>query len=116
MSSVGGIGGVGGAGAVAAGGSAAGGGGTPIGDAKSVPAAGSVGNETAKETSAVEMTGDGSSGGSNIFVNTNMSTQDWCQLRTQAAEPAQEAPEIDLKKMLEWLMAMKLLEATGKSE
>jgi hypothetical protein len=47
---------------------------------------------------------------------TGMSTQDWCQLRTQAAQPAQETPEMDLNKMLEWLMAIKLLEAANKGK
>jgi hypothetical protein len=44
-----------------------------------------------------------------------MSTQDFCALKTQAATPAEEPQGMDLRKMLEWLMAIKLLEAMSKS-
>ena len=44
----------------------------------------------------------------------SMSTQDFCALRTQAATPTEESPELDLNKMLQWLMAVKLLEAMNK--
>jgi hypothetical protein len=40
-----------------------------------------------------------------------MSSQDFMQLRQSCVQPAQEAPAVDLNKMLEWLMAIKMLEA-----
>ncbi len=43
-----------------------------------------------------------------------MSTQDFCALRTQAAQPVEQSPEMDLNKMLQWLMAIKLLEAMNQ--
>mgnify|MGYP003649830805 FL=1 len=117
MSSVGAVGGGGaaasgaGAGAAASAGAA-----SSVGASVGASAVGATGGESNGDTSAAEMVGGGSESGSNVFVNTNISTQDWCQLRTHAAEPVQESPEIDLKKMLEWLMAIKLLEAANSQK
>lgn len=61
-------------------------------------------------TTAVEMTGTGH------FETPQMSTQDFCALRTQAVQPAEETQSIDLQKLLEWLMAVKMLEAMNKGE
>ena len=119
MSSVGGVGGAGGAGGGAvgaAGGASAGGSAGAAAGAGAVGAVGAVGGDSGGDTSAAEMVGAGVGESSNITANTGMSTQDWSQLRTQAAQPPQEAPEMDLNKMLEWLMAIKLLEAANKGK
>ena len=119
MSGVGGVGGAGGGGAAApasggVGGVASGGSGSSGGVAEvgSSPAVGD--SEAAKpqcdsssDTKAVEQTGYPMQG-------PQMSTQDFCSLRNQAVQPVQESQEIDLQKMLEWLMAIKLLEAMNK--
>ena len=65
-----------------------------------------------EDTKAVEMTGDGSSQG---YQTPQMSTQDFCALRTQAAQPVEENQGVDLQKLLEWLMAIKMLEAMGEN-
>ena len=118
MSSVGGVGGAGGGGAAGGAGGVGGvggaAGGSSVGAAEGASAVGAVESGSNADTTAVEQTGGG--GDVSIFVNQNMSTQDWCSLRTQAAEPVQESPEIDLKKMMEWLMAIKLLEAMNKNQ
>jgi len=45
-----------------------------------------------------------------------MSSQDFMQLRQSCVQPAQEAPEMDLNKMLEWLMAIKMLETMNEGK
>ena len=113
--SVGGVGAAGGGGGAGAIGGAASGG-SAAGSVGSVGAAGAVGDSGPSEasvkgdssdTKAVEQAGCPMQG-------PQMSTQDFCALRTQAAQPVQESQEIDLQKMLEWLMAIKLLEAMNK--
>jgi hypothetical protein len=102
-------GGAGGVGGVGAGGAASG--------AASVGSTGSVGDggpaESAgspkEDTKAAEQAGYPMQG-------PQMSTQDFCALRSQAAQPVEENQGVDLQKMLEWLMAIKLLEAMNKGE
>jgi len=113
--SVGAIGGGGGGGASGAGGGAAAGaagaGAAGAAGAGGPAAVGAVegkgsGSGSDTDTKAVEMTG----GGQGIQLP-QMSTQDFCALRTQAATPVEENQGVDLQKMLEWLMAIKMLEA-----
>lgn len=118
MSSVGAVGAGGAAGAAGAGASGGGGsvsgssGASAAGEAASVGEAAPVGK--GESTEAVEK--GGMINGSQGLYGPQMSSQDFCALRTQAATPTQEAPEIDLNKMLEWLMAIKLLEAANGGE
>ena len=117
MSSVGAVGGGGGAVAAASGAGAAGAAGAGgAGATEGVGAAAGVGGDSAgADTSAVEKTG-GANFSTNIQVNMDMSTQDFCALRTQAAQPTQEVPEVDLQKLMKWLLAIKLLEAMNKDQ
>lgn len=115
--SVGGVGGVGGGGAAGSAGGVGGvGGAGAVGGAPSVGSTESIGgggpaesavSSSESDTKAAESAGMPMQG-------PQMSTQDFCALRTQAAQPVQESPEVDLHKMLEWLMAIKLLEAMNK--
>ncbi len=112
VGSVGGVGaGAGGAGAVGSAGSAGAAGAQGVGSAAPVDSAANTG-KGGGNTKAVEQ--GGMVGGSQGLHGPQMSTQDFCALRTQAATPAQEAPEMDLQKMLQWLMAIKLLEAMSQ--
>jgi hypothetical protein len=112
--SEGGVGGVGGAAAAGVGGGAAAGGAGSIGGAGAVTPAPSVGGDSGGESSgpSIGAISDGGSGSPTALPE--MSTQDFCTLRTQAATPAEETPELDLNKMLKWLIAIKLLEAMSK--
>ena len=124
--SVGGVCGAGGAGAAAGGGaavsSAAGAGASgaagAAGDSGGTGSIEGVGEVKAtgsdNDTKAVEMTG-GPGPGSEGFSGVQMSTQDFCTLRTQAAQPVEEKQGVDLQKLLEWLMAIKMLEAMGEN-
>ena len=118
MSSVGAVGAGGAAGAGAAGVSGACGPVSGSSGASAVGESASVGETSpvskGESTEAVEK--GGMVNGSQGFHGPQMSSQDFCALRTQAATPIQEAPEIDLNKMLEWLMAIKLLEAANDGE
>ena len=113
--SVGGVGGVGGGGAAAGVGGAAAPGGSAGGGVASVGSTSSVGDpgpadsagSSPNDTKAVEQ-------GGYPLAGPQMSTQDFCALKTQAAQPVEQSPEIDLQKMLEWLMAIKLLESMSE--
>ena len=112
--SVGAIGGAGGAGAAGSAGSA---GAAGAAGAQGAGAAGAVDSAASTDkgganTKAVEQ--GGMVGGAQGALGPQMSTQDFCALRTQAATPAEETPEMDLNKMLQWLMAIKLLEAMNQ--
>lgn len=41
--------------------------------------------------------------------HTQMSTQDFCALKTHAAQPVEKSGEVDLHELLKWLMTIKLL-------
>jgi len=107
------VGGVGGAGGAAnAGGSvSAGSGAAAVGGAEATPAVNTGSSSSGGDTKAAEM---GAADFSSGAYGPQMSTQDWCSLRTQAATPTEESPEMDLQKMLQWLMAIKLMEAMNK--
>lgn len=123
--SVGGIGGAGGAGGGSGAGGAApaAGGASPAGSAGEVAAVGStdgVGSDSAKDVGnkddsvdpnkhshASPMTGCGG----------NMSTQNFVSLHNQSVQQVNEAqsPDMDLKKLMEMMMAIKLLQEMNKN-
>lgn len=113
MSSVGGVGGVGGGSAGAAGAAGAasvGAGAAPsaVSDAGSAGGSSEVGKPSSKdESSAVCPTQPNEVG---------MSTQDFMQLRQSCVQPPEESPQMDLHKLMEWLMAIKMLEAMNGSK
>ena len=119
--SVGAVGGVsaggGGAAAAAAGGV---GGGSSVGSAGEAGSVGSVGGDAGTpSTKEAEKSGAGVSISQNTNItNVNMSTQDHMCLRgmahgTSEASGAQEG-SLDLKKLIEMMIAMKLLEEMSK--
>jgi hypothetical protein len=125
--SVGGVGGVGGAGGAGAGavsaGPAAGAGGTSPGGA---PAAEGVTSSSGGDASSKDVSDAGDKAGTaynmsqiqNNSVYSNMSTQDSTELHNCAngIESSSESGEIDLKKLIEMMMAIKLLEAMNENE
>ena len=114
MSAVGAVGG-GGAAAAAGGGSAAVGAAGAVGaGAGTVSGSASVGDS---EGVAKAVGSDGADPTQSSHVapiqpgQVGMSSQDFVQLRQSCVQPPQEAPEMDLNKMLQWLIAIKMLEA-----
>ena len=114
IGSVGGVGGMGGAGAVSVGGSA--------GTVPAVQGPVGVGSDPVAATSPVG-DGDGDGGGMsqtfNFFesgsVASQMSTSDFATLQSQAASGSSGADNgLNLKKLLEWMMAIKMMEAFEK--
>lgn len=123
--SVGAVGGAGGAGAGGAGGAGGvgGPGGGPSSAQGATPSAGaaSVGDNSAKEV-ANSTDDDKKSMGvapqamnNNTDSNVQMSTQDFMQLRqTSSCTEMQETPTIDIKKLIEMMMAIQLLKAMNE--
>ena len=114
MSGVGGVGGGGGA-------SAAGAGPSADGSAAVAPAAGAADSgDFSGGNGGVEAVGDESSGGkagAHVPPPGEMSTQNFAQLRNNSVQPAHEcsSPDMDLKKIIEMMMAIKLLQEMNKS-
>ena len=124
MSSVGAVGGVGSAGGGGAGGagSVSGpSGGAGVGAAEGAGGAGAAGSIKNDDTSAVEKCGDGgniSQTENNYYnsFNNSMSTQDHLHLQDTAvgACGSPEGGELDIKKLMEMMMAIKLLQEMNK--
>ena len=124
--SVGGVGGVGGG--AAAGGMGGVGSASPAGGAGGAVSVGEVGGGEAVSSNPNGLPSNGKSDNSSeasagvapqINIESNFSTQDFMALRQSSQchgmdSNMQEAP--DLKKLLEWIIALKLLEQMGKQQ
>ena len=114
--STGGIGGIGGSGA-SGGSGAAGGKVTPAagaqGPTSDAPSGAGAAKNDKVSSSESELQNTGASGilsGRSGMHSMGMSTQDFATLSSQCVQPASK-PEMDIRKMLELLLAMKMLEA-----